>query len=452
MKLYNTLSKKVEEFVPADKQNVKMFACGPTVYDYLHIGNGRTAITMDILARVLRKSDYKVNFLINITDIDDKIINRSKELNLDWKELTQKYENQYKIDMKNLDVKIDQYARATDHINDIINQVETLIKKDFAYKTSDGIYFEIAKFKDYGKLSGRKDVQKDDAQSRIDESDEKRGWNDFALWKFEKPGEPSWPAPFGDGRPGWHIEDTAITEHFFGPQYDIHGGGSDLIFPHHEAEITQMEAASGLVPFVRYWVHGGLLYIDDKRMGKSNNNFITIKNATEKYSASEIRLLFLQGHYRSQINYSEELMESACSRLKRWQRVADLRWQISSKPGDISSDIINLNNKILEHMQNDLDSPSAISEFEKIIDLIEKFGVNEKSIGEFNNAIEDLYDLMGINLVLLDIDDETKSLINQRQDARKNKDYQLSDKLRNDLLSKGIELNDHNETTTWSRV
>ncbi len=452
MKLYNTLTKKIEDFVPADPNNVKMFACGPTVYNYLHIGNGRTAITMDTLARVLRKSDYKVNFLINITDIDDKIINRANDLNIDWKELTKKYEDQYKIDMNNLDVKIDEYARATDHIDDIINQVQTLIDKGYGYKTTDGIYFEISKFKDYGKLSGRKDIQKDDAQSRIDESSEKKGWNDFALWKFAKPNEPSWDAPFGAGRPGWHIEDTAITEHFFGPQYDIHGGGTDLIFPHHEAEITQMEAASGLVPFVKYWVHGGLLYIDNVRMGKSNNNFITIKNATDKYSASEIRLLFLQGHYRSQINYSDELMESSCARLKRWQRVAELRWQLNPNAEDVSNDIDILDKQMIECMQNDLDSPNTISAFEKIIDLVAKNGLNELSSKSFNKALNDLYDLLGINLLTDDVDDKVKSLITKRQQARDNKDYAESDKIRDELTKLGIELNDRGDFTTWSRI
>jgi len=242
MKLYNTLSKKIEEFKPLNDKGVNLFVCGPTVYDLSHIGHAKTYIQLDILARVLKALEYEVFYLQNITDIDDKIIARAKEKSISWDALARHFEGEYLKDMEALgNVSVAKYVRATDYMVDIIKQVQTLMDKGHAYKIDDGIYFEISTFPEYGKLSGRKEVQENDAESRIDQSGHKRGWNDFCLWKFSKPDEPVWDAPFGKGRPGWHIEDTAITEHFFGPQYDIHGGGVDLIFPHHEAEITQME-------------------------------------------------------------------------------------------------------------------------------------------------------------------------------------------------------------------
>ncbi len=452
MKIYNTLTKRTEDFTPLKSNQVKMFVCGPTVYDFLHIGNARTMVVMDVLARVLRMNGYELDFLMNITDIDDKIINRSKEQNIDWRELANKYEAQYKDDMQKLDVRIDRFARATDHIDDVINQVQTLLNKGFAYQTNDGIYFEISKFEGYGKLSGRTNIKEDDAESRIDQSDNKRGWNDFCLWKFSKPSEPSWPASFGDGRPGWHIEDTAITEHFFGPQYDIHGGGTDLIFPHHEAEITQMESASGLEPFVQYWVHSNMLYIDGKRMGKSNQNFISIKNALEMFSPSVLRLFFLQAHYRSQLSFSTELIESAKNRLLRWQSVADLRWQLGSD-GDINQQIKDATSKIKQAMNNDLDSPTAIVEFEKIIELVESSKLNQAAVDNFNQLLSDLNALTGIDLKLPDIDNQTKELIESRRIAKQSKDWQKADELRRTLLSQKIQLNDlANNDSIWSRT
>ncbi len=452
MKLFNTLTKTTEDFLPRNDNKVKMFVCGPTVYDFLHIGNARTMVVMDVLARVLRFNSYDLEFLMNITDIDDKIIARSKQQNITWKDLADKYESQYKEDMKNLKVKIDKFARATDHIDDVVRQVQTLIDKGYAYQIDDGIYFEIAKFESYGKLSGRINIKEDDAESRIDYSDQKRGWNDFCLWKFSKHDEPSWPADFGKGRPGWHIEDTAITEHYFGPQYDIHGGGSDLIFPHHEAEITQMESASGLSPFVKYWVHSNMLYIDGKRMGKSNQNFISIKQALETFSSNTLRLFFLQAHYRSQLSYSQNLIDSAKNRLVRWQAAADLRWQIQGET-DLSSDLDQSLTKIIKAFSNDLDSPIALAEFEKIIDLIEAKKISQKSVESLNKLLTVFCELTGIDLLKEDISDEDKKIILERQDAKVEKDWQKADQLRDKLLAKNIQLNDQiNNQSIWSRV
>ena len=454
MKLYNTLTKTVEDFVPFNGDKVNMFACGPTVYDFAHIGNGRTAITMDVLARLLRYLNFNIFYLVNITDIDDKIINRAIEQKISWQDLSKKYEDQYINDMHKLGIKIDQYARATDYINDIKKQVTILMDKGHAYKINDGIYFEISTFKDYGKLSGRHDIEKDDAVSRIDQNDQKKGWNDFCLWKFSKEGEPSWPAQFGDGRPGWHIEDTAITEHFFGPQYDIHGGGSDLIFPHHEAELTQMESASEKTPFVKYWVHGGLLYINDERMGKSNKNFFTIDEVLAKYDPRAIRLFMLQGHYRSTLNFSFKLLDSCVNRLLRWIRLADLRWQ-ADQAGEASENDVNEIERIFQNfihnLENDLDTPNSIAELEKFMDYIELKGVSAPIKSLFDGFMLALDNIFGIDLLSDDISSNIKQLIDERQIARDNSDWQKSDKLRDMLTQKGIQLKDTSKGTIWYR-
>ncbi|MDQ3158977.1 MAG: cysteine--tRNA ligase [bacterium] len=446
MKLYNTLTKQKEEFVPIHDKKVNMFACGPTVYDFLHIGNGRTAITMDTLARLLKYLGYDVNYIMNITDIDDKIIKRAQESNTSWKDLTQKFEKQYLLDMKGLNVHADKYVRATDHIKDIIKQVLTLLDKDFAYTIdNDGIYFEISKFKDYGKLSGRSDIKKDDAQSRVDHSDHKRGWNDFALWKFKRGDDPSWEAPFGEGRPGWHIEDTAITEHYFGPQYDIHGGGSDLIFPHHEAELTQMEAASGKIPFVKYWVHGGLLYTSGERMGKSNNNFLTIHEVLEKYDANTVRLFMLSAHYRSQLNFSEEQLEASQHRVNRWLSIADLLHQeLNSKDNpDFDLKVV----EIVTALEDDLNTPKAIAVVEEIFSNVETISTNQ-----LKKLLEILDEILGIKLDSKDIDKEQKDLLAKRQIAKESKNYELSDEIRSELKKLGIEIKDRGDGQIWSRI
>ena len=274
LKLYSTLSRKREIFKSIKKGKVNLFVCGPTVYDYAHLGHAKTYIQFDIIVKYLRYKGYKVFYLQNITDIDDKIIKRANEEKVDWKEIVKKYKEEYLEDMKNLGVdSIDKYANATDYIPEIISQVKRLIDKGIAYKISDGYYFDLTKFKEYGKLAKRKTEQAEDAVSRIDENPEKRNKGDFCLWKFKKENEPFWESELGEGRPGWHIEDTAITEKELGSQYDIHGGGLDLIFPHHEAEIAQMESISGKKPLVRYWMHIGFLKTKNRKMSNSSGNF-----------------------------------------------------------------------------------------------------------------------------------------------------------------------------------
>ena len=317
-KVYNTLSRKKEAFRPRKDKKVNLFVCGPTTYDHSHIGHARTYIVFDMITKYLRQKGYDVFYLQNITDIDDKIIARAKEEKVFWETLSRKFEREYLKDMKALNINsVSKYAGATAHIKEIISQVKRLLRKSFAYQIEDGIYYDISKFKNYGMLSRRTVLQAEDAVSRIDEAKEKRNKGDFCLWKKSKPGEPKWRSPWFFGRPGWHIEDTAITEKYFGSQYDIHGGARDLIFPHHEAEIAQMEVISGKKPMVKYWLHTGFLTVKGQKMAKSLGNFITIKDFLKKHSARILRLFVLKTHYRSPIDYNEKEIEQVKKQLER---------------------------------------------------------------------------------------------------------------------------------------
>lgn len=451
MKLYSTLTKKVESVKPLSGKKINYFVCGPTVYDYSHIGHAKTYVQLDVLARTLRKLDYEVFYLQNITDIDDKIIMRAKEQNTDYQELTVKFEAEYYQDMKLLNnTSVSKYAKATDYIPQIISQVQTLINKGNAYRNDDGIYFEIATFAEYGKLSGRQEVGENDAQARIDQSSQKRGWNDFCLWKFSKPGEPVWEAPFGPGRPGWHIEDTAITEHFFGPQYDIHGGAIDLIFPHHEAELTQMESISGK-QFVSYWVHTGFLNIDAKKMSKSLGNFYTIREVIEKgYDPMAIRLLMLQSHYRSPINFSWDILDASANRLKNLRTMADLLWQPIAQGK--STNIYAQKDDMLKALSADLDTPKALAVLSNIENKLAERLVHADEQEEMKKLLCFVDEILGLNLSSTsDISGSQKTLVDNRETARKNKDWDKADKIRDELISQGITLRDTACGPVWSR-
>ncbi|MDO8565160.1 MAG: cysteine--tRNA ligase [bacterium] len=357
LKLYNTLTGSLEDFQPLLADKVKMFVCGPTVYDYAHIGNAKTYTQFDLVARILSYLGYNVTYLQNITDIDDKIINRATERGIDPTELAEEYEEYYLADMKSLNNEsVSKYARAHDYIPQIVSQVKRLLDQDFAYKISDGYYFDIKAFADYGKLSGRSSLKPDDSVSRIDENPEKKNSGDFCLWKFRKEGEPFWPSDLGEGRPGWHIEDTAITETEFGPQYDIHGGAVDLIFPHHEAEIAQMESISGLKPFVRYWLHTGFLNIDSAKMSKSKDNFLTIRDVFKKgFPPLSLRYLFLLSHYRTPVNFTWEALEAAQNAYKK------LKDFVSKGTSDIGVVDEAYKAKFKEKLENDLNTPQALA-------------------------------------------------------------------------------------------
>jgi len=304
LRVYNTLSRSVEGFEPVRGKRVRMFVCGPTVYDFSHVGHARTYLAYDIIARYLRARGYSVFYIVNITDIDDKIINRANASGEDPLLLADKFTKDFFRDMEALGItSVNLYAKASEHVPEIIDQITTLIGNGHAYPVDGDVYFDVSKFPEYGKLS-RQNIEQLSVH-RIDPDSRKRNVVDFALWKSQKPGEPAWDSPWGKGRPGWHIEDTAITTTYFGPQYDIHGGGLDLVFPHHEAEIAQAEAATGVKPLVRYWLHGGLLNIAGERMGKSIGNFVTIQDLLKRHDPEALRLYYAMRHYRTQLEFDE---------------------------------------------------------------------------------------------------------------------------------------------------
>lgn len=457
MNLYNTLTHKIEDFKPLKAGKVNLFVCGPTVYDSVHLGHAKTYTQFDILARVLRTEGFDVFYLQNITDIDDKIIERAKKNGVSWKDLAKKYELEYFKNMKILNnISVTKYARATDYNENIIKQVQLLLEKKYAYQTHSGIYFEVSTFPGYGKLSRRKEVKEDDAQSRIDQSDHKRGWNDFCLWKFSKAGEPSWEAPFGNGRPGWHIEDTAITEHFFGQQYDIHGGAVDLIFPHHEAEIAQMESISGKVPFVKYWLHSGFLNIKKTKMSKSKGNFFTVNEVIKKgYEPMSIRLLMLQSHYRSSIDFSMDSLEAAQNRLKDLYAWADLRFQLNptAPTPDFNEKCGGALKNIKSALRSDLNTPEALAHLNQLTESMSGKPPSNADGDKFIELLKTLENIFGLGLLSSkDINSEQMLILGEREKARKTKDWAKADELRKKLEKQGIGINDTDHGPIWSRL
>ncbi len=440
LNVYNTLTRKKEEFKPLKGKNVNMFVCGVTPYDYAHIGHAKTYVQFDVIAKYLRYSGYDVFYLQNVTDIDDKIIQRAHERNLEPLELARNFEKEYFKDMEALGVNsVSKFARATDYINEIINQVKRLIDKGFAYIVEDdGVYFNLSKFKEYGKLSGRTSLGAEDAVSRIDEGVKKINKGDFCLWKKSKPNEPKWQDSwFNGGRPGWHIEDTAISEKFFGPQYDVHGGARDLIFPHHEAEIAQMESSSGKKPFVKYWLHTGFLNAKGQKMAKSLGNFITIKDALKKYDGKVLRMFYISGHYRSPIDFSEELLEQAKNSLERLNEFAR-KLRNSNDKDDIKL-IEKTKKEFFKHMDDDFDTPKALADIFDFVKDVNKKGGGKKSY-ELMAEIDKIFNVL--TLEDAEIPDEIKKLVEEREKARKEKDFKKSDNIREEIKGKGYSLDD----------
>src|SRR5207245_5551164 len=331
LKVYNTLTRHLDDFEPIHPRRVNMFVCGPTVYDVSHIRQGKTYVAYDIIARYLRKKGYAVLVVLNITDIDDKIINIAKESKEDPLKLSERYAQAFYKDMKDLHVdSVNLYAKASDYIPEIINQIKGLVDKGIAYKITGGVYFDISKFPEYGKLS-RQNLEQLTVH-RVDPDPEKQNHGDFVLWKSQKPGEIAWDSPWGKGRPGWHIEDTAMTVTYFGPTYDIHGGGTDLIFPHHEAEIAQAEGLTGKAPLAKYWLHTGLLNIRGQEMHKTLKNVVPIQEAISKVGVDALRVFYASTHYRSPVDYSEEALVQASSLARRFRRAYDLLVLASARP------------------------------------------------------------------------------------------------------------------------
>ena len=450
MRIYNTLTKQKEEFVPRENKKVKMFVCGPTVYDYIHIGNARTFVFFDVVAKYLRHSGYQVQYIQNITDIDDKIITRAKEINEDPLVFAKKYEEIFLEDMKALKVTAvtdyDQYARATDHIDEVVAQVKKLIEKGHAYLIEgDGYYFDLSTFPDYGKLSGRTVEMAEDAVSRVDENPDKRNRGDFTLWKFFKEGEPFWETKLGKGRPGWHIEDTAITEKYFGPQYDLHGAGQDLIFPHHEAEIAQQESASGLKPFVKYWMHSGFLVNKKKKMSKSLGNFMSLNEALKTYSPETLRFYFLSAHYRSPLDFSEEILKQSEAAV---MRINEFRNKLRQFKGKDLSDQENSKEakeayrKIIGAMDDDFNTPEAIGIFFELIRQTNpKIETKQVAMAELIKILN-FFNLLGIVPEPITYPAEIQELIDQREKIRESKDFTAADQLRSQIESLGYQIDD----------
>ena len=454
IKIYNTLTRQKEEFQPAEPKKVKMFVCGPTVYDYSHIGHARTYVAYDVIARYLRYRGYNVFYLQNITDIDDKIIERARQKMVNPGDLAQEYKETYYEDMKKLGItSVSEYAPATQYIPEIINQVQMLIEKGIAYLIKDeGYYFDLNKFTDYGKLSGRTAEAAEDATSRIDESTKKKNKGDFVLWRFSKPEEPGWDSPFGYGRPGWHIEDTAITEKHFGSQYDVHGGARDLIFPHHEAEIAQMESISGQKPFVKYWVHSGFLTINGQKMSKSLGNFVTIRDVLEKYPPETLRLMFLMNHYRSPMDYTEENLKQAEAAT---QRLFEIDWRLEhldlpkSAESSGALEIVNKFERDFEEtMADDFNTSEAIASIFDLVKNINKLIASTSISKEQAKKVKKtLFDTAGklfgiVPTVGFLLPGTTQALIDARQKAREKKDFKTADKLRKQIKNLGYEVDD----------
>jgi cysteinyl-tRNA synthetase len=469
LKFYNTLSRKKEIFKPKKGKKVNLFVCGPTTYDFSHIGHARTYVVFDMIVKYLRQKGYDVFYLQNITDVDDKILNRAKKEKIFWKDLSRKFEREYLRDMKALNINsVTKYARATDYIKEIIGQVERLLKKGVAYQIRDGIYYNIKKFEDYGKLSKRTVLQAEDAVSRIDEAREKRNKGDFCLWKFSKPGEPKWASPFGEGRPGWHIEDTAITEKYFGSQYDIHGGARDLIFPHHEAEAAQMEAISGKKPLVKYWLHTGFLTVGGQKMAKSLGNFITIQDFLKKYPARLLRFFVIKTHYRSPIDYNEKLLLQTKKELERIDEFESRIKKISKIPfRQKTHDRENFTKMIFaktekefeQSMDDDFNTPKAVAAIFKLVNTGNtKIAQNRisatdaKKILEFLKKIDKVFNFIFWKKPKEKIPENILKLVKEREKARKNKDWQLADEIRKKVKKLGYWIEDTKEGPKIKRL
>ena len=456
IKIYNTMTREKEDLKVVNNK-LKLFVCGPTVYDYSHIGHARTYISFDVIVRYLKHKGISVFYLQNITDIDDKIINRAKENDEDPLELSHRFEKEYLEDMALLNVNnVNFYARATEHMDEIINQIENLIEKGYAYDTETGVYFDVSKFEDFGKLSNR---NLDDLQNtRIEVDTTKDDPKDFALWKKQDE-KPYWESPWGNGRPGWHIEDTAITETYFGPQYNIHGGGLDLIFPHHDAEIAQMEAASGKEPLVEYWMHTGFLNVRGEKMSKSLGNFITIKELLKEYSPEVYRFFVLSTHYRSPIDFSDDILKQAENSLKRIQNTGNNVLEKLNEDNlpdddisDISSELCSFKKDFFEAMDNDFNTPIALSSLfdftHKLNKALSENGISKGTLSYILSTFETIEKILGFTIIVSNestsdlSDDLLKIITNIRQDLRAKKDWELADKIRDNLGDLDISLED----------
>ena len=465
MKVYNTLTRKKEEFVPITPGEVKMYVCGPTVYNYFHIGNGRTFIVFDTIRKYLEYRGYEVKFIQNFTDIDDKMINKANEEETTVKEVGDRYITEYYKDADGLNIKrATKNPRATEYMNEIISFVQELIEKGFAYEINGDVYFRTKRFQDYGKLSGQslEDLQ---AGARISVDERKEDPMDFAVWKSQKTGEPGWDCPWGKGRPGWHIECSCMAKNILGDTIDIHAGGSDLVFPHHENEIAQSEALTGK-PFANYWLHSAFLNVNNQKMSKSLNNFITARDALGKYDADVIRFLMLSGHYRVQLNFSEELLDSAKASVERlYNAISNLEnlsdevseEKLREEEKEYLDYLDGYRKRFIEKMDDDFNTADAISvlfDLARDINSNVKAGSSKELVQGALEIIRELGNPLGIlqKSTKVSLEDEIEKLVQERQKARKEKNFALADKIRDDLKARGIVLEDTPQGIRWKKL
>ena len=469
MKIFNTLTRRKEEFVPLEEGKVKMYVCGPTVYNLIHIGNARPMIIFDTVRRYMEYKGYEVNYVSNFTDVDDKIIKKAIEEGVSAEEISTRYIKECKKDMADMNVKPATTApQATQEIQGMIDMIQTLIDKGYAYPAADGtVYFRVKKFKEYGKLSHKNldDLQSGFRSLKVSGEDQKEDPLDFVLWKPKKEGEPSWPSPWCDGRPGWHIECSVMSKKYLGEEIDIHAGGEDLIFPHHENEIAQSECCNGKI-FARYWMHNGFLNIDNRKMSKSLGNFRTVRQIGEQYDLQVLRFFMLNAHFRSPLNFSADLMEAAKNSL---ERILEAAGKLSDRKDNAAVENITEEElallkeaegfvtKFEAAMDDDFNTADALAAIFELVKFANT-NVNENSSKEFAAGLyEELFklsDVLGLKIEKKEeiLDKEIEDLIQERQAARKAKDFKRADEIRDELLKKGIILKDTREGVKWQRA
>ena len=469
MKLFNTMSRRKEEFVPLEEGKVRMYVCGPTVYNLIHIGNARPMIIFDTVRRYLEYKGYEVNYVSNFTDVDDKIIKKAIEEGVSAEEISQRYIAECKKDMAGMNVKpATTHPLATQEIDGMIDMIQTLIDKGYAYPVADGtVYFRVKKFKEYGKLSHKNldDLQSGFRSLQVSGEDQKEDPLDFVLWKPKKEGEPFWKSPWCDGRPGWHIECSVMSKKYLGEEIDIHAGGEDLVFPHHENEIAQSECCNG-VPFAKYWMHNAFLNIDNRKMSKSLGNFRTVREIGEQYDLQVLRFFMLNAHYRSPLNFSADLMESsknaleriteAAARLRDRQAAATVQEATEDEKKLMQEETVFVT-KFEESMDDDFntaDALAAVFELVKFANTNVQEGSSKEFAGHTLEVMTKLCDVLGLTLEKKEeiLDEEIENLIAERQAARKAKDFARADEIRGLLLDKGIELKDTREGVKWKRI
>jgi cysteinyl-tRNA synthetase len=473
MKIYNTLSKRKEEFIPLEEGKVKMYVCGPTVYNLIHIGNARPMIVFDTVRRYMEHKGYEVNFVSNFTDVDDKIIKKAVEEGVDSSVISERYIEECKKDMEAMNVRpATTHPKATQEIEGMLEMIETLIRKGHAYAAQDGtVYFRTRSFQGYGKLSHKNldDLQGGNRSLLVTGEDQKEDPLDFVLWKPKKEGEPYWEAPWCDGRPGWHIECSVMSKKYLGDEIDIHAGGEDLVFPHHENEIAQSEAANER-PFSRYWMHNAFLNIDNRKMSKSVGNFFTVRDIGKRYDLQVFRFFMLSAHYRSPLNFSAELMEAAANGYDRIvTSVSNLNYlirnvsggedgaEISGREEELLKEAEGFARKFDEAMEDDFNTADAIAAIFELVKFANTNASSASGIGFLKALKDEIVTLSDICGLIVDkkeeiLDSEIEALIDERQAARKEKNFKRADEIRNQLLERGIVLEDTREGVKWKRA